>query len=345
LARRTPASPIHAHGSARLWPPNTCTYRQLLRVTARTLVRPARTGAISISSTSSLQCCLISFAAFPLTVSDVLHTRLYCSLGGSACSRRITTPLASRATSLHIIALHAVQPLLCFQLPNPCSPDLAASLPRSHTRVRATWAYSCPGRATRACRQPRLQRPPRESLTCRARARLLGHPTPRSTPPGAVSTLTPCLFQLSTYFTRACACTRVEHQRRPAAWAAAACRSRAHTCGRTEPRLLGLRLLEPRACCQQLAPACFRACSRLRVRSGPLPALRASCAAPPAAAAPAALARPRLVAPEPLARLRASARSRSGRAAACACAARTPGHRPASASPTCHGCPSRWRRG
>jgi hypothetical protein len=110
----------------------------------------AHIGAISISSASSPQCRLISFVAFPLTVSDVLHARLYCSLGGSTCSRRIATPLASRATSLPIVALHAVQLLLRFQLPNPCSPGLAASLPRSHTRVRATWAYSCPSQATRA---------------------------------------------------------------------------------------------------------------------------------------------------------------------------------------------------
>jgi hypothetical protein len=112
--------------------------------------KPAHTRAISISSASSPQCRLISFAAFPLTASDVLHVRPNCSLGGSACSRRITTPLTSRATSLHIVALHAVQLLLRFQLPNLCSPGLAASLPRSHRRVRATWAYSCPGQVTRA---------------------------------------------------------------------------------------------------------------------------------------------------------------------------------------------------
>jgi hypothetical protein len=138
--------------------------------------KPAHTGAISISSASSPQCRLISFAAFPLTVSNVLHARLYCSLGGSACSRRITTPLASRATSLHIVTLHAVQLLLRFQLPNPCSPGLAASLPRSHTRVRATWAYSCPGRATRAHSSvqrhatPPLQHRPSRPALARPRA-------------------------------------------------------------------------------------------------------------------------------------------------------------------------------
>jgi hypothetical protein len=42
----------------------------------------------------------------------------------------------------------------------------------------------------------------------------------------------------------------------PAAWATAACRSRAHTCGRTEPRLLGFRLLAPHA------PVCLRAAPR-----------------------------------------------------------------------------------
>jgi hypothetical protein len=47
-------------------------------------------------------------------------------------------------------AQHAVQLFLRFQLPNLCSLGLAASLPCSHTRVRATWAYSYLGQATRA---------------------------------------------------------------------------------------------------------------------------------------------------------------------------------------------------
>jgi hypothetical protein len=51
----------------------------------------------------------------------------------------------------------------------------------------------------------------------------------------------------------------------PAAWATAACRSRAHTCGRTEPRLLGLRLLAPRA------PACPRAAPGPAARPPVLP--------------------------------------------------------------------------
>jgi hypothetical protein len=54
---------------------------------------------------------------------------------------------ASWAGPPRIVALHSS---LFFQLPNLCSPGLAASLPRSHTRVRATWAYPCLGRATRA---------------------------------------------------------------------------------------------------------------------------------------------------------------------------------------------------
>jgi hypothetical protein len=110
--------------------------------------KPAHTGAISISSVSNPQCRLISSAAFPLTASDVLHGRLCCSLGGSACSRRIATPLASRAISLHIVILHAVELLLRFLLPNPCSPGLAASLPRSHTRFSAARA-TCPPAAQR----------------------------------------------------------------------------------------------------------------------------------------------------------------------------------------------------
>jgi hypothetical protein len=41
-ARHTPVSPARAQGPALLRPPNTCTYRQLPRVTARTLAPPAR---------------------------------------------------------------------------------------------------------------------------------------------------------------------------------------------------------------------------------------------------------------------------------------------------------------
>jgi hypothetical protein len=41
-ARRTPASPARAHGPALFRPPNTCTHRQLSRVTARTLASPVQ---------------------------------------------------------------------------------------------------------------------------------------------------------------------------------------------------------------------------------------------------------------------------------------------------------------
>jgi hypothetical protein len=140
----------------------------------------------SKSSTKSSQCRLISSTAFSSTAFDVFYARLHCFLGGSACSRRITTPLASRATFLHIVALHAVQLLLRFQLPNPCSLGLAASLPRSHTRVHAIWAYSCPGRtiraranrassALRARSAQHLHTPPASAVLPRARSRhLLG---------------------------------------------------------------------------------------------------------------------------------------------------------------------------
>jgi hypothetical protein len=124
-------------------------------------------------STKSSQCRLISSTAFSSTAFDVFYARLHCFLGGSACSRRITTPLASRATFLHIVALHAVQLLLRFQLPNPCSLGLAASLPRSHTRVHAIWAYSCPGRTIRA-------RANRASSALRARSAQHLHTPPAS---------------------------------------------------------------------------------------------------------------------------------------------------------------------
>jgi hypothetical protein len=78
-----------------------------------------------------------------------------------------------RATSLPIVALHAVQLLLRVLLPNPCSLGLAASLPRSHTRVRAIWAYSCPDRTIRA-------RANRASSALRARSAQHLHTPPAS---------------------------------------------------------------------------------------------------------------------------------------------------------------------
>jgi hypothetical protein len=41
-ARRTPASPAHAHGPALFRPPNTCTHRQLSRIIAHKLASPVR---------------------------------------------------------------------------------------------------------------------------------------------------------------------------------------------------------------------------------------------------------------------------------------------------------------
>jgi hypothetical protein len=98
--------------------------------------------AASKLSTSSLQCRQTSSVALASTASDVLHARFYCLLGGSA----------------RIVALHS-SPF--FQLPNLCSPGLAASLPLSHTRVRATWPTLASAEPLARARQPRLQRPPR----------------------------------------------------------------------------------------------------------------------------------------------------------------------------------------
>jgi hypothetical protein len=221
----------------------------------------------------------------------------------------------------------ALQRAACRPLPH--APSCRASTCIRCCSIPAEPLARAPPTAPQApsARVPHLPRSRASRTPLPTHARLHGHPTPRSTPPGAVSMLTPCLFQLSTCFTRACACTRVAQQRRPAAcfsfcsrasparvcpcasaclsrisalgraahphhccsahqrsppwattsppaaWAAVACHSRAHTCGRTEPRLLGLRLLAPRAPARpRAAPgpaACPPAAARARSRPPP----------------------------------------------------------------------------
>jgi hypothetical protein len=78
--------------------------------------KPARIGALSVSSTSSSQCRLIPSTAFSLTAFDVFYVRLYCPLGGSAPNRRAASPPALRATFLYINSATASPPctsLLC----------------------------------------------------------------------------------------------------------------------------------------------------------------------------------------------------------------------------------------
>jgi hypothetical protein len=71
-ARRTPASPARAHGPALLRPPNTCTHRQLSRVTARTLAPPARVAHEPLQSCACpltracSRCCYSTRAPKPL---------------------------------------------------------------------------------------------------------------------------------------------------------------------------------------------------------------------------------------------------------------------------------------
>jgi hypothetical protein len=159
--------------------------------------KSVRTGAISISSASSPQCHLTSSAASSSTIPDVLHARLYCSLGRSTCSRLIATSLASRVTSLHIVVLHAVQLLLRFLLPNPCSPGLAASLPRSHTRSSAARA-TCP---------PAAQRLYSSALRA-ARSRTHRHVALHQLPFATARTPSPC-----TASSCACRCARLPRAR------------------------------------------------------------------------------------------------------------------------------------
>jgi hypothetical protein len=230
---------------------------------------------------------LTSSAASSSTIPDVLHARLYCSLGRSACSRRIATSLASRATSLHIVALYAVQLLLRFQLPNPCSPGLATSLPRSHTRVRAIWAYSCPGRATRA-RAPTA--PPAPSAraplnTCtRHRLPLRYRAHVRATR-SALLTFAPALPVVPL--------TSLRHTRTsPACWARArlllgrAASTSCTTCAFTRPRALARSRAPPRLPRTLRAPAVVhaRATSPAPARASSAPEPRTNAGLPPSCA-------------------------------------------------------------
>jgi hypothetical protein len=83
--------------------------------------------AISISSTSNLQCHLTSSAAFTLTASDVPHAWLYCSLGGSAPNHHAASPPALRATFLYINSITASPPCTSSLYIAPLPPFVAVS--------------------------------------------------------------------------------------------------------------------------------------------------------------------------------------------------------------------------
>jgi hypothetical protein len=122
--------------------------------------KPARTGAISISSASSPRCRLISSAAFPLMASDVLHARLYCPLGRFALNRR-----AAASLHPHARLQAAAGPELC------SSVHVASHVPQLlHTRVSLFPCRSTPSRQYYAAPPPRSRAfapsPAAVSLSC-----------------------------------------------------------------------------------------------------------------------------------------------------------------------------------
>jgi hypothetical protein len=75
-----------------------------------------------------------SSAAFSSTASDVLHAQLHCSLGGSAPSRRATTPRASRSAPAPP-ALRTPEPRVTLARAAPCLHRPRQTVPRG-----ARWA-------------------------------------------------------------------------------------------------------------------------------------------------------------------------------------------------------------
>jgi hypothetical protein len=115
-ARHTSVSPARAHGPALLWPPNTCTHRQLSCVTARTLASPARRRSGSLlhrprTAPAPLGSCATHAPASRLPREQRPHPRLCapfrahlrpcvcCSCSGRATHARAANRISS---ALHV---------------------------------------------------------------------------------------------------------------------------------------------------------------------------------------------------------------------------------------------------
>jgi hypothetical protein len=119
-ARRTPASPAHAHGPALLRPPNTCTHRQLYRVTARTLAPPARHRSrllLHCPRTAPTPTRLRATAASSCTANRAAHESASHSHVASLLGMRASVPRPSRvhflcASAPPLARAHALAPEL-----------------------------------------------------------------------------------------------------------------------------------------------------------------------------------------------------------------------------------------
>jgi hypothetical protein len=262
-------------------------------------VRPARTGAISISSASSPQCRLTSSAAFPLTASDVLPARLYCLLGGFAPNRRAAASPHPRAR-LHAAASPELR----------SSTRLASHVPQLlHTGASLFLCRSTPSRQYYAVPPPAFAR--LRAITCCGLTLAPHACTPTASPAHHCSLraarLRPGLAPAALARVLYAACSRrpTHALRKPPAPASAS------SCSLPVPLCAPVRLL-PRTPVPQLAcihSSCAAQLLILRVATARTRSLPRACAAhapAPASAAP-------MLAPLRAPPGRASAASRPGR--------------------------------
>jgi hypothetical protein len=204
--RHTSVSPARAQGPALLRPPNTCTHRQLSRVTACTLASPARRRSHSCRSST----CTGSSAR------ELLHCRNHAAPTPVLARRQFTciaphqlmpepfapTQLRSslvRSTSAHSFLLCRPAPARASSAPEPRT---NAGLPPSYARSPRSWAE--PPRHHRSCATQRptslgLSRAPALTRPRRTPAPLLraaGAAPSRS--PAPVQPRAACLFSART---------------------------------------------------------------------------------------------------------------------------------------------------
>jgi hypothetical protein len=276
-ARRTPTLSARAHGSVLLRPPNICTHRQLLRVTARTLAPPIRRRSRSLlhrPRTAPAPTRLRATVASSCTASRAAHESASHPHAASLLGTRASAPGPSRVPFLHDMRLHPparTRSLLCTtMLLLPCTPEPHHLLPLTlctsvmpepcsfyspPCAISAT--CSCPAPAAPqlapACAAPALPTPASRTNRTARRARLL-----RCRP---ASGLTPALTRALRRSPRAWAALTPAPAARPPAPAAAPAWIR----------------------CRQPPPAPVAACPRVRLPARS-PGPHAPCLGPPPAA-------------------------------------------------------------
>jgi hypothetical protein len=208
-ARRTPASPAHAHGPALLRPSNTCTHRQLSRVTARTLAPPARCRSRSCRSSSRTRSTPVRLHRAVSAHAGAVRANSAAVVARALCSRAPIPPVPPSSCSLSLAPQLLHSPGVHAPAPANSERQNRAAPPRQRPQPHATsapslaactpfWPASSPARRLLAPQPSACALAPTRPATICPSRRSLGRPRSAALPHA------PLLQRRSNHLSRCC---------------------------------------------------------------------------------------------------------------------------------------------